>query len=104
MPPTTPPDFSFDATAKAISSGADLQRYEFIDFTYGGKRFFGARLTLSSDESDSSVEYDKRAKPLMSTIEKGVAGSHPKLVCHGPTPTRVLRFESSSKKFVPEKG
>jgi hypothetical protein len=100
VPQTTPSDFSFDATASAVSGDPSLQSYEFLDFKYGGKRYFGARLSLSSDKTDEYIEYEKRAKPLLSAIAKRVAGSHPKLVCHNPPPTRVLKFDSAAKKFL----
>ena len=99
VPNTTPQDFGFDATAKAIASEPSLQPYDFVDFRYGGKRYLGARLTLAIDKSSEYIDHKLRAKPLIKAIEQSVAGSHPSLVCHSPKATRVLKFDASTKKF-----
>ena len=87
---TAPADYDFPATRDALKGHTELAGASFIEFSRGGKRFFGA-----------VVPSGALGQKLVDAVKGKVVGSTPQLVCDGPAPDRTLAIDLATGKIKP---
>ena len=86
---TAPAGYDFPSTRDALKGHVELSGARFLEFTRGGKRFFGA-----------SVPTGDLGKKLVAIVAGKVKGSTPQLVCDAPTATRTLDIDLATGKLT----
>jgi hypothetical protein len=87
---TAPADYDFPSTRDALKGHPELAGSSFVEFSRGGKRFFGA-----------AVPSGAIGQKLVDAVKGKVPGSTPQLVCDAPTPERTLTIDLVTGKIVP---
>ena len=87
---TAPADYDFPSTRDALKGHTELSSAKFLEFSRGGKRFFGA-----------AVPSGDVGKKLVEAVKGKVAGSSPQLVCDAPTAERTIAIDLATGKIKP---